>query len=28
MLKKACDEDKSGQYQRLLEQSREGKVVH
>ena len=28
MLKRACDEDKSGQYRRLLEQSREGKVVH
>jgi hypothetical protein len=28
ILKNACDEDKSGQYQRLLEQSREGKVVH
>lgn len=28
MLKRACDEDKSGRYQRLLEQSREGKMVH
>lgn len=27
-LKEACDEDTSGRYRRILEQSREGKVVH
>jgi hypothetical protein len=27
-LKEACDEDKTGQYQRILKQSREDKVVH
>lgn len=27
-LKQACDEDKTGEYQRILEQSREGKVIH
>lgn len=27
-LKEACDEDKRGQYERILKQSREGKVVH
>jgi hypothetical protein len=27
-LKQACDEDKSGEYQRLLNQFREGKVFH
>ncbi len=27
-LKRASDEDKSGRYQRLLAQSREGKMVH
>jgi uncharacterized protein with PIN domain len=26
-LKNACDEDKTGRYQRILEQSREGKVI-
>ena len=27
-LKEACDEDKTGRYERILRQSREGKVVH
>jgi hypothetical protein len=27
-LKRACDEDKSGRYQRILDQSRESKVFH
>ncbi len=27
-LKQVCDEDKSGVYQRILEQSRQGKVAH
>lgn len=27
-LKEACDEDKTGVYERILKQSREGKVVH
>ncbi len=27
-LKEACDQDKSGRYQRILEQSRQGKVIH
>jgi hypothetical protein len=27
-LKRACDEDKSGRYQRILNQCREGKIVH
>ena len=27
-LKQACDEDKSGRYQKILQQSREGKVMH
>lgn len=27
-LRQACDDDKTGKYQRILEQSREGKVVH
>jgi hypothetical protein len=27
-LRQACDEDKTGRYQRILNQSREGKVVH
>jgi hypothetical protein len=27
-LKQACEEDKSGVYERILKQSREGKVVH
>lgn len=27
-LRQACDEDQSGKYQRILEQSREGKVVN
>ena len=27
-LHQACDEDKSGKYQRILAESREGKVVH
>jgi hypothetical protein len=27
-LKRACDDDKSGRYERILKQSREGKVVH
>jgi hypothetical protein len=27
-LKEACDEDKTGQYERILRQSREGKVIH
>jgi hypothetical protein len=27
-LKQACDEDKTGRYQRILSQSREEKVVH
>ncbi len=27
-LKQACDQDKSGRYSRILEQSREGKIVH
>ena len=26
-LMKACDEEKTGRYQRILEQSREGKVI-
>jgi hypothetical protein len=28
MLKRACDEDKTGDYKRILNHSREGKVVH
>jgi len=27
-LKQACDQDKSGRYRRILEQSRDGKVIH
>lgn len=27
-LKQACDEDKSERYQRMLHQSREGKIIH
>jgi hypothetical protein len=27
-LKQACDQDATGQYERILKQSREGKVVH
>ncbi len=27
-LKKACGEDKTGRYQRILDQSRQGKIVH
>jgi hypothetical protein len=27
-LRQACDEDKTGEYERILKQSREGKVVH
>ena len=27
-LKKACDADKTGEYERILKQSREGKVFH
>ncbi len=27
-LKKACEEDKTGCYQRILEQSRQDKIVH
>lgn len=27
-LKEACDQDKSGRYQRILEQSRQGKAIH
>jgi len=27
-LKKACEEDKSGKLQKILNQSREGKVIH
>ena len=27
-LKQACDEDKAGQLERILKQSREGKIVH
>ncbi len=27
-LNKACDEDKSGRYRRILDQSREGKIIH
>ena len=27
-MKKACEEDKSGTYQRILDQSRVGKVCH
>jgi len=27
-LKKACDEDRSGEYKRILEQTREVRVVH
>ena len=27
-LRRACDEDKTGEYERILKQSREGKVVH
>jgi hypothetical protein len=27
-LKEACDKDKTGVYERILKQSREGKVVH
>jgi hypothetical protein len=27
-LKQACKEDKTGEYERILKQSREGKVVH
>lgn len=27
-LKQACEEDKTGRYRRILEQSREGKLVH
>lgn len=27
-IEQACDEDKTGMYQKILEQSREGKVVH
>ncbi len=27
-LKQACNEDKTGKYRGILEQSREGKVVH
>jgi len=27
-LRQACDEDKTGQYERILRQTREGKVIH
>ncbi len=27
-LKKACEEDETGRYQRILEQSRQAKIVH
>ncbi len=27
-LKQACDDDRSGRYRRILEQSREAKVIH
>ena len=27
-LKKACNEDKTGRYQRILDQARQGKVIH
>ncbi len=28
MLKRACDEDMTGEYERILKQSREGRVFH